>query len=107
MVFFIRLSLLFAALLLNGCEQRPTPPLDQQLYIWQRQWTPAHEAALHDSRADFSTLRVLALQAFPQDGWRRALIDPVLLKRDGRPLIAVIRLDGQLKALEEIFATFG
>jgi len=101
MVFFTRLSILFAVLLLNGCEQRPTPPLDQQLYIWQRQWTPAHEAALRDSRADFSTLRVLALQAFPRDGWRRALIDPVLLKADGRPLIAVIRLDGQLKSLDQ------
>ncbi|WP_095194556.1 DUF3142 domain-containing protein [Pseudomonas sp. Irchel 3A7] len=85
--------------LLNGCERPDAPPLDQQLYVWQRQWTPAHEAALRDSRADFSTLRVLALQAFPQAGWSRARIDPALLKADGRPLIAVIRLDGQLKSL--------
>ncbi|MFJ3374906.1 DUF3142 domain-containing protein [Pseudomonas sp. NPDC086112] len=102
MVFFIRLSALLAALLLlNGCEQQDAPPLDQQLYVWQRQWTPAHDAALRDSRADFSTLRVLALQAFAQAGWSRARIDPVLLKRDGRPLIAVIRLDGQLKGLDQ------
>ncbi|MFJ2685374.1 DUF3142 domain-containing protein [Pseudomonas sp. NPDC087342] len=102
MSFFVRLSvLLVAALWLNGCNQPDAPPLDQQLYVWQRQWTPAHEAALRDSRADFSTLRVLALQAFPQDGWRRARVDPVLLKRDGRPLIAVIRLDGQLKTLDQ------
>ncbi|MDN3218705.1 DUF3142 domain-containing protein [Pseudomonas nunensis] len=102
MPFFFRLLALFAALtVLNGCNQPDAPPLDQQLYVWQRQWTPAHEAALRDSRADFSTLRVLALQAFPQDGWRRARIDPLLLKRDGRPLIAVIRLDGQLKTLDQ------
>jgi hypothetical protein len=102
MGFFVRLSALLAVLvLLNGCEQQDAPPLDQQLYVWQRQWTPAHEAALKDSRADFSTLRVLALQAFPQAGWRRARIDPALLKRDGRPLIAVIRLDGQLKSLDQ------
>ncbi|MEO6677205.1 MAG: DUF3142 domain-containing protein [Pseudomonas sp.] len=102
MSFFVRLSVLLSAVLwLNGCNQPDAPPLDQQLYVWQRQWTPAHEAALRDSRADFSTLRVLALQAFPQDGWRRARIDPVLLKRDGRPLIAVIRLDGQLKTLDQ------
>jgi len=75
-------------------------PLDQQLYVWQRQWTPAHEPALNDSRSDFSTLRVLALQAFPNAGWSRARIDTELLKRDARPLIAVIRLDGQLKALD-------
>ena len=101
MYFFARLSALIVAVaLLSGCERQDAPPLDQQLYVWQRQWTPAHEAALRDSRADFSTLRVLALQAFPEAGWSRARIDPALLKRDGRPLIAVIRLDGQLKSLD-------
>ncbi|WP_447795427.1 DUF3142 domain-containing protein [Pseudomonas farris] len=101
MVFFTRLIVLLAAVLLNGCERPDAPPLDQQLYVWQRQWTSAHDAALRDSQADFSTLRVLALQAFPQAGWSRARIDPALLKRDGRPLIAVIRLDGQLKGLDQ------
>ncbi|MCO8309809.1 DUF3142 domain-containing protein [Pseudomonas mandelii] len=102
MSFFIRLSALLAALLLlNGCERPDAPPLDQQLYVWQRQWTSAHDAALRDSRADFSTLRVLALQAFAQAGWSRARIDSALLKRDGRPLIAVIRLDGQLPGLDQ------
>ena len=102
MVFFTRLiGLLTALALLAGCERQDAAPLDQQLYVWQRQWTPAHEPALRDSRNDFSTLRVLALQAFPQAGWSRARIDPQLLKQDGRPLIAVIRLDGQLKALDQ------
>jgi len=96
-----RLSLALAALLLSGCEKPPTAALDQQLYIWQRQWTPAHEQALRQSRGDFSSLRVLALQAFPGAGWSRARIDPALLKADGRPLIAVIRLDGQLKSLDQ------
>jgi hypothetical protein len=102
MVHLTRLiALLTVLMLLNGCEQQDAPPLDQQLYVWQRQWTPAHDAALRDSRAGFSTLRVLALQAFPQAGWRLARIDPGLLKRDGRPLIVVIRLDGQLKSLDQ------
>ncbi|MCM2463908.1 DUF3142 domain-containing protein [Pseudomonas sp. CG7] len=101
MTFLFRLTLGLAALLLGGCEQSPAPALDQQLYIWQRQWTPAHGLALRQSQGDFSTLRVLALQAFPEAGWRRARIDPALLKADGRPLIAVIRLDGQLKALDQ------
>jgi len=102
MVFFTRsIALLLALVLTAGCERHDAPPLDQQLYVWQRQWTPAHDAALRDSRADFSTLRVLALQAFPNAGWSRARIDPVLLRRDGRPVIAVVRLDGQLKALDQ------
>jgi hypothetical protein len=106
MVFFIRSIVLLMALALTaGCERQDAPPLDQQLYVWQRQWTPAHDAALRDSRADFSTLRVLALQAFPNTGWSRARIDPPLLKRDGRPVIAVVRLDGQLKALDQAEVT--
>ncbi|MHC8317000.1 DUF3142 domain-containing protein [Pseudomonas sp. LB3P31] len=96
-----RWVLILPALLLNGCGQPEAPPLDQQLYIWQRQWTPAHQDALRDSRADFSTLRVLALQSFPQAGWSRARIDADLLRQDGRPLIAVVRLDGQLKSLDQ------
>jgi hypothetical protein len=92
---------LFLGIVIAGCEQHDARPLDQQLYIWQRQWTPAHEVALRDSRQDFSTLRVLALQAFPNAGWSRARIDAPLLIADGRPLIAVIRLDGQLKALDQ------
>jgi len=102
MVFFTRsIALLLALVLTAGCERHDAPPLDQQLYVWQRQWTPAHDAALRDSRAEFSTLRVLALQAFPNAGWSRARIDPVLLRHDGRPVIAVVRLDGQLKALDQ------
>ena len=101
MTFLFRLSLALVVLLLGGCEQSPAPALDQQLYIWQRQWTKAHEPALRQSHGDFSNLRVLALQAFPGAGWSRARIDPALLKADGRPLIAVIRLDGQLKALDQ------
>ena len=101
MAIFSRLSLALSLLVLCGCDQPPASPLDQQLYIWQRQWTPAHETALRQSHQDFSSLRVLALQAFPGAGWSRARIDPVLLKADGRPLIAVIRLDGQLHTLDQ------
>ncbi|WP_435034160.1 DUF3142 domain-containing protein [Pseudomonas neuropathica] len=92
---------LFALMVLSACKPQDAPTLEQQLYVWQRQWTPAHAPALRDSRADFSTLRVLALQAFPNAGWNRARIDAQLLKADGRPLIAVIRLDGQLKSLDQ------
>lgn len=101
MVFRVGPSALLAVLVvLTGCGRQEALPLDQQLYVWQRQWTPAHEEALRASREDFSTLRVLALQAFPKAGWSRTRIDPTLLKQDGRPLIAVIRLDGQLKSLD-------
>ena len=63
MRFIVGLSAMLAVLLLCACERQDAAPLDQQLYVWQRHWTPAHELALKDSRGDFSTLRVLALQA--------------------------------------------
>ena len=91
------IPLLLASLL--GCAEEAAP-LDQQLYVWQRQWRPAHAEALAQSRADFSTLRVLALQVQPQAGWSRARVDVELLRRDARPLIAVARLDGQLPQLD-------
>lgn len=92
------LALLLAGLF--GCAEESPAPLDQQLYIWQRQWRPAHAEALAQSRVDFSTLRVLALQAHPQAGWSRTLVDAELLRRDDRPLVAVVRLDGQLAQLD-------
>lgn len=101
LIFFARrLVPLGLLLLFSGCQPAPTTALDQQLYIWQRQWRPAHEQALAQSRADFSTLRVLALQAQPKAGWSRARVDLAQLKADGRPVIAVVRLDGQLPALD-------
>ncbi|MEK1908099.1 MAG: DUF3142 domain-containing protein [Pseudomonas sp.] len=92
------MPLLLSLLGLAACS--PPHALDQQLYIWQRQWRPAHAEALAQSHADFSTLRVLALQAHPEAGWARAYPDLQLLKRDGRPLVAVVRLDGQLPQLD-------
>lgn len=88
----ITLLLLFC--LLSGC----TPPaeLDQQLYIWQRQWRPSHAEALQQTRKTFSQLRVLALQYHPLAGWSAARPDLALLRADGRPLVAVVRLDGRL-----------
>ena len=61
-------------MLLCACKPQDAPPLDQQLYVWQRQWTPAHEAALRDSRADFSAVRLtaddIAVIAVPSYGGR-------------------------------------
>ncbi|HLD65471.1 MAG TPA: DUF3142 domain-containing protein, partial [Pseudomonas sp.] len=85
---------------LGACEPAPPQRFDQQLYIWQRQWRPAHAEALAQTRGDFSTLRVLALQAHPKAGWNRVRVDPQMLIEDGRPLIAVVRLDGQLPQLD-------
>ncbi|TFZ53807.1 DUF3142 domain-containing protein [Serratia proteamaculans] len=77
------------------------PRQDNQVYVWQRVWTPQHAAALAQSRNLFSTLRVLGLQVHPREGWREIPVNLSLLKQDGRPLWLVVRLDGQLAQLDE------
>ncbi|CAI1123831.1 DUF3142 domain-containing protein [Serratia quinivorans] len=74
---------------------------DNQVYVWQRVWTPQHAAALAQSRDLFSALRVLGLQVHPREGWREIPVNLSLLKQDGRPLWLVVRLDGQLAQLDE------
>lgn len=86
----------------SSCQQpisTATAPLDQQVYIWQRQWTAHHGTALQRSHSTFSHLRILAAQAHPTEGWINAKLDMQRLRQDQRPIIAVIRLDGQLTQL--------
>lgn len=75
-------------------------PQDNQVYIWQRVWTPQHATALAQSRDLFSTLRVLGAQAHPREGWREIPVNLPQLQQDGRPLWLVVRLDGQLAQLD-------
>lgn len=87
---------------INACQQpapNPIPPLEQQVYIWQRQWTAQHAIALQRSKTSFSQLRILAAQVHPQEGWVNTKINLQQLVQDQRPIIAVIRLDGQLNTL--------
>ncbi len=88
------------SILLSSCHSQAPLVLDQQVYIWQRQWTSNHTLALAQSRHTFSTLRVLAAQDSPMEGWIHAHIDFAALRKDARPAIAVIRLDGQLSQLK-------
>ncbi len=90
-----------ALVLLVLCACQPVPmELPQQAYIWQRQWSDAHEPALAASRGLFSGFRVLAAQMHPREGLVVARVGLNLLANDQRPVITVVRLDGELAALE-------
>lgn len=97
------LLLLALAAWLAGRQQALNlqPPWDQQVYLWQRVWTPQHATALAESHDLFSTLRVLGLQVHPREGYREIPVNIALLKQDGRPLWLVARLDGQLAQLDQ------
>jgi hypothetical protein len=81
--------------LLAACSRapEPAPPLPQEAYVWQRQWTPAVSAAVRERSADFSGLRVLALQQLER-GPLELRPDLEALRECGLPLRAVLRMEG-------------
>src|ERR1700674_4882585 len=85
----------FAFVLLSGASASRRA-LPQDAYIWQRKWTPALRVALKQSSDLVRAWRVLA--AYSDDGGRlRAVaVDWKVLKSSGRPVIAVVRINGQL-----------
>lgn len=99
--FSVVLSLLLV--LISGCTEPPA--LQHQVYIWQRQWTQQHPAALAQSKTDFNALRVLALQIdFPEGTylWQQTRVDLAALEQDGRPVIVVVRIDGSISELKHL-----
>lgn len=88
--------------MLCSCTPQLHAGFSQHIYIWQRVWHSEHAEALAQSKADFSVLRVLALQLHQAKAgpvWTQAKVDLSLLSADGRPVQLVVRLDGQLKLL--------
>ena len=90
--------LLFATLaftLLSGASEAGRV-LPQDAYIWQRKWTPAVHAAVTQSADLVRAWRVLA--AYSDEGSRlqTVAVDWKALKNSGRPVIAVVRINGQL-----------
>jgi hypothetical protein len=74
-----------------ACSSTAAPrPLDQDAYVWQRNWTPAVHAAVATAPAALGGLRVLVAEAAdPQLAMVAA--DPV---EAHRPLTLVVRIDG-------------
>jgi hypothetical protein len=69
-------------------------PLPQDVYVWQRQWTPAVQAALTDAQDIFGAYHVLAAESN-----RSGTLIPVMpnlsaLAHSQRPVTAVLRLNG-------------
>ena len=67
---------------------------EHEVYIWQRQWTPAVRAALSQSRDVFGGVRVLVAQAGRDGRWFATNADPGDFAGDPRPRVAVVRYDG-------------
>src|ERR1700723_1520359 len=85
----------FAFVFLSGASAS-RHALPQDAYIWQRKWTPALRVALTKSSDLVRAWRVLA--AYSDDGGhlQAVAVDWKALKSSGRPVIAVVRINGQL-----------
>jgi hypothetical protein len=75
--------------------------LPQDAYVWQRQWTPALAAALDRSADLVRDWRVLAAQSDGEGRLRATAVDWSALSTTRRPVIPVIRIDGQLAHWDE------
>lgn len=75
----------------------PAAALSHDAYIWQRRWTPAVGEAARQSADLVGRWRVLIAEA---EGGRvptRMAPDWPALARSGRPVVLVVRIDGQLQ----------
>lgn len=86
---------------LVGSNAPPPTDLQQDAYVWQRQWTPAVVAALQDASPRIRTWRVLAAQADASGHLRPSQIDVDALRRNLRPVVLVVRIEGQLLLWDE------
>nr|WKF59550.1 hypothetical protein HUO10_004061 [Paraburkholderia busanensis] len=88
---FIALSLMFA---LGACSRAPAR-LPDDAYVWQRKWTPPVAAAIRQSQDLVQTWHVLAAEQDKGSDWTIVTPDWPALAATGKPVVAVIRLDGQ------------
>jgi len=75
--------------------------LPNDAYVWQRRWTPAVAGALAESSDLIRAWHVLVAEADARGKWSFALVDWTALKHSNRPVILVVRIDGQLAHLNE------
>lgn len=93
------LARLAALLALAGCHAAHPPPTSD-VYVWQRAWRPALAEALRDAADRTHAWRVLAAEADAAGRLRPVAIVPAALAATRRPVVLVVRIDGQLAGLD-------
>ncbi len=88
-----------ALVALASCTHAPAP-VDSDVYVWQRAWRPALRDALAQSADLAHAWRVLAAEATPQGELKPVAVDVDALAATHRPVVLVVRIDGQLAGLD-------
>ncbi|HTY55354.1 MAG TPA: DUF3142 domain-containing protein, partial [Candidatus Binataceae bacterium] len=95
------LLVIFVFTMLSGArEARRALPHDA--YIWQRKWTAAVADALRKSSDLVRAWRVLAADSDENGNLREVAVNWEALKSSKRPVIAVVRINGQLARLNNM-----
>jgi Protein of unknown function (DUF3142) len=99
---------LLALALLSACqfaEQENNPALQQDVYVWQHAWTPALSEAFLASINFVNTYHVFAAEVGANGKLITANIDTAFLKQLKKPIIVVIRINGQITdwSQQEVF----
>jgi Protein of unknown function (DUF3142) len=83
------------ALAAIGCGAPASATLEQDAYVWQRNWTEPVRAAVASAPAALGGLRVLVADVGKGDRSLAILpIDPAALREAHRPITLVVRVDG-------------
>jgi hypothetical protein len=96
-----RLAWLLVAACVAACTGKPVS-LANDAYVWQRQWTPSLVRALADDGQPVRAWRVLAGEMDGQGQWRTFTPTWRALAASGKPVIAVVRIEGQLRQWDEV-----
>ncbi len=91
---------LLLGMCLAACHSATTP-LDHDAYVWQRQWNTSVVFALNQSADLVRDWRVLAAQTDARGQLRLMAVDRAALAATHRPVILVIRIEGQLAQWDE------
>jgi hypothetical protein len=85
---------------LAGSSAGRSGPLPHEAYIWQRRWTSAVADAVRDSADLVGAWRVLVAQAEAAGPLRTISVDWRAFRESGRPVVAVVRIEGQLRSFD-------
>lgn len=77
------------------------PPLEHDAYIWQRSWRTPLLESISANKDLVRSWRVLAAQVDPAGKLLPVAVQVEALQQSGRPLVMVVRIDGQLPNFDQ------
>jgi len=90
-----------AAAIAMSSPGKAQSPLEHDAYIWQRSWHAPLIESIAANKDLVRSWRVLAAQVSPAGKLIPVTVQTKALEESGRPVIMVVRIDGQLPSLDQ------